>query len=210
MPLPVLKIQSEGFSCFRHGPLHLLPSADRRCRLCTHADYVPSKPPSRTPRPGLVKHLMAGLLTCGSSLGCPSRPALASGYSASLAAYSCGGSHGFGACWLHLTVFPFHPVFAVRGNHLWYKCLRGNHLSTPDLPAARETDSARPGQTRRFFPRKQDWISSCTPHVCAVCRVPKAFPLQGLSFARFQPGDRVRRRQALTFCPAPDPCAGLG
>ncbi len=28
---------------------------------------------------------------------------------ASLSAYSCGGSHGFGACWLHRTVFPFNP-----------------------------------------------------------------------------------------------------
>ncbi len=28
----------------------------------------------------------------------------------SLSAHSCGGSHGFGACWLHRTVFPFHPA----------------------------------------------------------------------------------------------------
>lgn len=32
------------------------------------------KPPSRTPRPGLVEHRMVGLLTCGSWLGHPSRP----------------------------------------------------------------------------------------------------------------------------------------
>ena len=35
-------------------------------------------------------------------------------FSGSLAAHSCGGSHGFGAFWLHLTVFPFHPAL-LRG-----------------------------------------------------------------------------------------------
>ena len=40
-------------------------------------------------------------------------------FSETLAAHSCGGSHGFGACWLHLTVFPFHPASPSRAN--------GNH-----------------------------------------------------------------------------------
>ena len=40
----------------------------------------------------------------------PSRPAVQiSGLSQWLAAHSCGGSSGFGAFWLHLTGFPFHP-----------------------------------------------------------------------------------------------------
>lgn len=36
--------------------------------------------------------------------------------SKSLTAHSCGGSHGFGARWLNLTVFPFHSgrIFAAR------------------------------------------------------------------------------------------------
>jgi hypothetical protein len=33
---------------------------------------------------------------------------------ASLAAYSCGGSHGFGPDWVVLTVFPFHPLEFIR------------------------------------------------------------------------------------------------
>ncbi len=31
-----------------------------------------------------------------------------------LAAYSCGGSHGFGPDWVVLTVFPFHPLEFIR------------------------------------------------------------------------------------------------
>jgi len=41
----------------------------------------------------------------------PSRCQAPVGLSKSLAAYSCGGSHGIGACWLFLTVFPFHPGY---------------------------------------------------------------------------------------------------
>ena len=48
---------------------------------------------------------------------------------ASLSAYSCGGSHGFGAFWLHLTVFPFDPVIAVRGNHHAYLWITERKLS---------------------------------------------------------------------------------
>ncbi len=61
---------------------------------------------------------MAGLLTRGSKLSSPfpgawrmPGPVALQG---SLSAYSCGGSHGFGAWWLHLTVFPFHPAFFDR------------------------------------------------------------------------------------------------
>ncbi len=83
--------------CFRHCPLRLFSSADRRCRICQHASDVSSKPPSRTPRPRLFNQIIAGLLTCGSMLGHPSRPKNASGCLASLTAYSCGGNHGLGA-----------------------------------------------------------------------------------------------------------------
>jgi len=51
---------------------------------------------------------MAGLLTRGSVLSQPSRISPVARL-ASLTAYSCGGSHGIGACWLHRTVFPFNP-----------------------------------------------------------------------------------------------------
>jgi len=51
-------------------------------------------------------------------------PCEASGFSASLTAYSCGGSHGIGAWWLHLTVFPFHPAcLGHPGNHRGHKNL---------------------------------------------------------------------------------------
>jgi hypothetical protein len=45
-----------------------------------------------------------------------------------LAAYSCGGSHGFGSFWIHLTVFPFHPPgVSVGGNHLCFVALQSEH-----------------------------------------------------------------------------------
>ncbi len=35
-----------------------------------------------------------------------------------LSAYSCGGSHGFGALWLRRTVFPFHLISTLASeNH---------------------------------------------------------------------------------------------
>ncbi len=30
-------------------------------------------------------------------------------------AYSCGGSHGFGPCWVVLTVFPINPLGVILG-----------------------------------------------------------------------------------------------
>jgi len=35
-------------------------------------------------------------------------------HSVLLSAHSCGGSHGFGACWLRRTVFPFHLAYLWR------------------------------------------------------------------------------------------------
>ena len=57
---------------------------------------------------------MAGLLAHGLvALERPSR--FPSGVMfANLAAYSCGGSHGFGPDWVVLTVFPFHPLEFIR------------------------------------------------------------------------------------------------
>ncbi len=57
---------------------------------------------------------MAGLLARG--LAAPGRPSrFPSGVmSKNLAAYSCGGSHGFGPDWVVLTVFPFHPLEFIR------------------------------------------------------------------------------------------------
>ena len=69
-----LGVEGKAISHLSHCPLRLDPSADRRCQKCKHAKNAPSKPPSRTPRPGLVEHRMAGLLTCGSRLSPPSQP----------------------------------------------------------------------------------------------------------------------------------------
>ena len=99
----------------RHVPHRFLPNAVGPCSSCERTCDVSSKPPARTPRPGLVEYSTAGLLTCGSQLGQPSRTILKpSGCLASLNAYSCGGSYGLGSdkpC----TVFPFHPSGVPSG-----------------------------------------------------------------------------------------------
>ena len=57
---------------------------------------------------------LAGLLAYGSwpDAGLPGFPVATLGIE--LAADSCGGSHGFGPCWVVLTVFPFNPLESIR------------------------------------------------------------------------------------------------
>src|SRR4051794_24152065 len=57
---------------------------------------------------------MAGLLAHGSSpdADLPGFPVVTIG--SRLAAYSCGGSHGFGPDWVVLTVFPINPLESIR------------------------------------------------------------------------------------------------
>ncbi len=119
-------VEDKAISHLLHCPLCLKPSSDRRCQKWKHAKTVPSKPPSRTPRPGLVKHLMAGLLTCGSALGQPSRSC------GPVAVWPCSPLTVAGAV-TELAPFgkPHRIPFSSRGN------TTGNHQSiecprTPD------------------------------------------------------------------------------
>ena len=58
--------------------------------------------------------LARGLLRVALLPGFPVAPAFEAQIGASLSAYSCGGSHGFGPFWVVHTVFPIIPLEFIR------------------------------------------------------------------------------------------------
>jgi hypothetical protein len=69
-----------------------------------------------------------------------------------LAAYSCGGSHGFGPDWVVLTVFPINPLeFIRRGTITGAE----NTKPAPSLSIQALGTSARPGGLSLLAPARQ-------------------------------------------------------
>src|SRR4029077_16637255 len=88
----------------------------------------PSGHPARIKRYRLA---MAGLLARRSlpDADLPGHPVVTD--SNRLAAYSCGGSHGLGPCWVVRTVFPINPLeFIRRGTIATRRYARGESRST--------------------------------------------------------------------------------
>ena len=73
-----------------------------------------------------------------------------SGFRGSLAAYSCGGSHGIGANRRHRTVFPFHPALhRLAGNHRRRVLPAGRGASSANRGSGAGTASPVPGRRAR-------------------------------------------------------------
>src|SRR3546814_15639503 len=75
----------------------------------------------------------------------------------SLAAHSCGGSHGFGPYRVRLTVFPFNPPLNRIGGTIGRSL--GEITAPPQPPLRQSLDRRRPLDPRRRGANRSDGLT---------------------------------------------------